>query len=307
MKESLADQWETGDQISVEVVCRLNQARSVAIAAFLSQRYPHLSIASSGIEARTGTSVNAAVSQILANWGFASTGTESTASQEQVARIGTAQVVIAADNYVKQQLIKLPLSEQKIFDINEEVKSPFFRVADPVDMTIEQLSLELAKGIIASNDLISRIFEIALKERRNKVFGVIPMTEDDETPALELALDISKREEANILDLSSLSRHRDIRTSNPVLELDSIHDTDAGNEIYKNQEARIWKFKHESLILSRDILHPSLLNLKKTLWQTRPLVLLGGAIRVNGNFKACHLFALLDCDPENRFIVDSKS
>jgi protein-tyrosine-phosphatase len=294
-------------QTSIEVACRLNQARSVAISTFLRWRYPEFMINSSGIEATTGAPVNEAVTAILNNWGFTSVKADSTASQDQLKRIRSANFVIAADNHVKQQLLRLGIPDQKIIDLNKEIEVPFLKIVDPTNMNHDQLSLELAKGIIASNDLIQRVFTSKTINWRNDVFAVIPSCEIDEQLAMEFALNLSNQEGANILDLSSLSRKRKIDMIHPFFELESILDLNPIQQRLNASETRIWSFRHESLILARDMLNPALLLLKKKLTEAQPLILLTGAIRVNGLFKACNLLSLLDSNPANRFIVDSKN
>lgn len=289
--------------VSVEVVCRLNQARSVAIAAFLSRRFPQLTVSSSGIEAITGVPINRSVLSLLKKWGLKEIEPNSSSSRDYLSRVHNADLIIAADEFVQSELIKNSVSEEKIFCLNKGIKDTFFNVVDPVNKSFEELEFELTKSLLAASDLVKTLLDFPEERFSNSIRGIIPISEEFENSVWDIALEYLHQLQANILDLSSLSRRATNSLDVQINELESLETIPNFSHDYARLGGQIWRFRHESAILGRDLLSPLMLDLKSNLTKSYPLIVIGGPIRVKRKFKSENILALLESLPNSRQVV----
>ena len=61
----------------VNIVCRLNQVRSIFSELWLTRMYPNLEISSYGMEANSSIPIPKSIMRIASNWGYSLTGVES--------------------------------------------------------------------------------------------------------------------------------------------------------------------------------------------------------------------------------------
>ena len=135
-------------EVSVLVVCRHNQARSIVIGALLRELFPGRRVLTSGVDANTGARIPDSTSALCENWGLVEFDRTSSAL-EQFEDLDQDCKVLAADDAIRDSLIELlpQLKAQSLYDYCE---SKELRPIDPKYLDYDEFCLEIAKAIIPS-------------------------------------------------------------------------------------------------------------------------------------------------------------
>jgi protein-tyrosine-phosphatase len=181
---------------TIAIICRLNQARSIFVAAYLSRVLPEFNIISAGIQAVDGQQIPLQIKLLANNWGLTVTKDFSQNITSIDTELLQAEFTIVAENAFADNLIKLGVSPSKIasmqdanFDLNQ---IPI----DPINLDIDSFEVELAKAVMVSVQLVHRR---NLTSSRNRITIIHPDSETDFQSCLQRVVEEARESQANVL------------------------------------------------------------------------------------------------------------
>jgi len=181
---------------TIAVICRLNQARSIVVAAYVSKLLPGHRVISAGIQAIDGQSIPMSVSQLADRWGIPIVKDFSQSIKSTQKEIMQAGLVIVAEDIFAQNIIELGMPPSKI----ESMQNSIFKFdqipIDPVNLSNDSFEVELAKAIMVSAQLIRKQ---NLVNGTNKVTVVFPEPGIDFHDSLQSLLELAKKSGAAVL------------------------------------------------------------------------------------------------------------
>ena len=187
--------------MSIYVICRYNQARSIIGAAAIRKFYPDVHVISGGVEAVEEIPLPTSVLGVASEWGLAVVEKSSTPFASLVADIKPGDLIIAADAYVAAK-IKEHQPQGKIVDFASIVKSPVLSAVDPSAMPMEKLRLELSKSVAASL-LAAGAFNLENNSQPNmQINTIIPNSDESLSQMRHIVLEKAAHEGYLILDAS---------------------------------------------------------------------------------------------------------
>jgi len=124
---------------NIEIVCRLNQARSPFLAAFLKSQFPEFVFTSSGIETEVGVLQSESISLIAKSWGFPYILVESRQLQV-LPETYYFPVDDGIEDSLQDGVPRTQVISQKSFDYSHYVRKP----SDPINLDFVDLARELA-------------------------------------------------------------------------------------------------------------------------------------------------------------------
>jgi protein-tyrosine-phosphatase len=161
----------------VIVICRHNQARSIAASAALRRFYPDLQILSAGTNARPRTPIPTSILDILDEWELYERDLESTLTTD-LPEVSQEDFVLCADAETKSLFIQqheIDLDEfTRIHILQDFSKSKLEIPIDPLSMDLAETKIQLARCIVLAiratrkfleqSDLISASHIPAIRE-----------------------------------------------------------------------------------------------------------------------------------------------
>lgn len=128
----------------IVTVCRMNQARSPFAQAVLEANFPDDQITSTGVSAHLGTPILDSVIAIAKSWGTPITKLSSTAKEDDLSAILSADLVITADNEQGEIIRKLGyLGDLRSYE--EIISDKDFIPIDPEGLSTDAMARELGK------------------------------------------------------------------------------------------------------------------------------------------------------------------
>lgn len=182
--------------MTLYIVCRYNQARSIIAAAAIRKFYPGLTVVSSGVEASPNAFIPLSVHNIAAEWNLAIDETISTPFENVACNISDKDFIIAADEYVEAKIHQQVLPAQ-ITTFAKIIKYTELSARDPASMAESRMRIELAKSVAAALLAAAQFTNISLTIRT-----VIPSSEESVPTARQKALAFAEKENYLIIDAS---------------------------------------------------------------------------------------------------------
>lgn len=143
----------------IVVVCRLNAARSVLIAAALKRRFPQFEFVSCGVEATTGATLPRQTLDTAENWGLELENLCSVNIDNLIPPLEMNDRVIVVDDFIRKDHRLEFINPQNIYsfsDLNlQEIQLP----RDPLGFGLVEFKLEIAKGIFFATHIIMELVE----------------------------------------------------------------------------------------------------------------------------------------------------
>jgi len=126
-------------QKSIEVVCRLNVARSPFLQAFLSRHFPDIDLSSSGTDVDFPALSDPRVLSLADKWGFSFTPKMSKKIEG-----ASNHILFPVDGYVRERLSILGFTNRDL--VPESTQNSFYlrNPQDPIGLNDSQISFELA-------------------------------------------------------------------------------------------------------------------------------------------------------------------
>lgn len=135
----------------VIVICRQNQARSIAASAALRRFYPDLQILSAGTIARPKTPIPTSILEILDEWELDDRDLESTLTTD-LPEISQEDFILCADAETKSLFVQqheIDLDEfTRIHILQDFSKSKLEVPIDPVSMDLAETKIQLARSMV---------------------------------------------------------------------------------------------------------------------------------------------------------------
>jgi protein-tyrosine-phosphatase len=131
----------------IVTVCRMNQARSPFAQAVLEANFPDDQITSTGVSAYLGTPILDSVVTIAKSWGVPITKLSSTAKEDDLNAILSADLVITADNEQGEIIRNLGyLGDLRSYE--EVLTDKDFIPVDPEGLSTDAMARELRRALV---------------------------------------------------------------------------------------------------------------------------------------------------------------
>ena len=168
----------------ITVVCRHNQARSVIAAATLSRYFPEVSVISAGIAAVDGQRIPQSVLNLADNWGLVLTDLFShSLDAERDKILGSEFVIVAEDEFIPF-LLQMGVDDSKILSMQDKHFDHSVVPFDPIGQVNRVVSVEIAKAVLTSAQLLRMKGGFT---RKNRVTTLFSTDEKDFQDKLESA------------------------------------------------------------------------------------------------------------------------
>jgi len=265
--------------MSIGVICRMNQARSLFAEGVLTKNFPELDFFSSGVEALSGSAPIDGVEELAKVWGIDLSKKRSSSIQDDQNEILEAELIICAEMEFEQLIRRLGYSG-KVINFEQLVTDSFFMPLDPNGFKVDKFKRELAKSAALSIKAVRSHLGLYFA---NSITVVTPNSANDSNLALAHAIMEARIKNAILVDA-------DFRAPNlveikeqglEVVEFD-IHNLDQlALEVITNQQilTHQYQINHPGQVL----LSPLFNTFLQKLTQARPVVLLTAPRYTNAN------------------------
>ena len=265
--------------MSIGVICRMNQARSLFAEGVLTKNFPELDFFSSGVEALSGSAPIDGVEELAKVWGIDLSKKRSSSIQDDQNEILEAELIICAEMEFEQLIRRLGYSG-KVINFEQLVTDSFFMPLDPNGFKVDKFKRELAKSAALSIKAVRSHLGLYFA---NSITVVTPNSANDSNLALAHAMMEAQINNTILVDA-------DFRAPNlveikeqglEVVEFD-IHNLDQlALEVITNQQilTHQYQINHPGQVLLSPIFNTFL----QKLTQARPVVLLTAPRYTNAN------------------------
>ena len=265
--------------MSIGVICRMNQARSIFVEGVLTKNFPELDFFSSGVEALSGSAPIDGVEELAKIWEIDLSKKRSSSIQDDQNEILEAELIICAEMEFEQLIRRLGYSG-KVINFEQLVTDSFFMPLDPNGLEVDKFKRELAKSAALSIKAVRSHLGLYFA---NSITVVTPNSANDSNLALAHAIMEARIKNAILVDA-------DFRAPNlveikeqglEVVEFD-IHNLDQlALEVITNQQilTHQYQINHPGQVL----LSPLFNTFLQKLTQARPVVLLTAPRYTNAN------------------------
>lgn len=265
--------------MSIGVICRMNQARSIFVEGVLTKNFPELDFFSSGVEALSGSAPIDGVEELAKVWEIDLSKKRSSSIQDDQNEILEAELIICAEMEFEQLIRRLGYSG-KVINFEQLVTDSFFMPLDPNGLEVDKFKRELAKSAALSIKAVRSHLGLYFA---NSITVVTPNSANDSNLALAHAIMEARIKNAILVDA-------DFRAPNlveikeqglEVVEFD-IHNLDQlALEVITNQQilTHQYQINHPGQVLLSPIFNTFL----QKLTQARPVVLLTAPRYTNAN------------------------
>ena len=265
--------------MSIGVICRMNQARSIFVEGVLTKNFPELDFFSSGVEALSGSAPIDGVEELAKVWEIDLSKKRSSSIQDDQNEILEAELIICAEMEFEQLIRRLGYSG-KVINFEQLVTDSFFMPLDPNGLEVDKFKRELAKSAALSIKAVRSHLGLYFA---NSITVVTPNSANDSNLALAHAIMEARIKNAILVDA-------DFRAPNlveikeqglEVVEFD-IHNLDQlALEVITNQQilTHQYQINHPGQVL----LSPLFNTFLQKLTQARPVVLLTAPRYTNAN------------------------
>ncbi len=265
--------------MSIGVICRMNQARSIFVEGVLTKNFPELDFFSSGVEALSGSAPIDGIGELAKVWEIDLSKKRSSSIQDDQNEILEAELIICAEMEFEQLIRRLGYSG-KVINFEQLVTDSFFMPLDPNGLEVDKFKRELAKSAALSIKAVRSHLGLYFA---NSITVVTPNSANDSNLALAHAIMEARIKNAILVDA-------DFRAPNlveikeqglEVVEFD-IHNLDQlALEVITNQQilTHQYQINHPGQVL----LSPLFNTFLQKLTQARPVVLLTAPRYTNAN------------------------
>ena len=138
----------------VTVVCRHNQARSVIAAAALSKYFHNLDVVSAGVAAIEGQRIPQSILNLADAWGLDVLDVVSHSLQAVEEQLISSDFVVVAEDEFISRIFDMGVSPEKIWSMQDGRFDRSLIPFDPIGQGDRVLSVELAKSIMTTMQLL---------------------------------------------------------------------------------------------------------------------------------------------------------
>ena len=265
--------------MSIGVICRMNQARSIFVEGVLTKNFPELDFFSSGVEALSGSAPIDGVGELAKVWEIDLSKKRSSSIQDDQNEILEAELIICAEMEFEQLIRRLGYSG-KVINFEQLVTDSFFMPLDPNGLKVDKFRRELAKSAALSIKAVRSHIGLYFA---NSITVVTPNSANDSNLALAHAIMEARIKNAILVDADFRAPNlAEIKEQGlEVVEFD-IHNLDQlALEVVTNNQilTHHYQINHPGQVLLSPIFNTFL----QKLTQARPVVLLTAPRYTNAN------------------------
>lgn len=143
----------------IVIICKLNAARSVLIAAALKRRFPQFKFTSCGVEATSGHELPRETLQTAATWGLELENLYSLNIENIFPPLDKNDKIIVVEDFMKNDRRLLLIDPQNIYTFSNLKLKAIEIPRDPLGYGLTRFRLEIAKGVFFASRLIMELIE----------------------------------------------------------------------------------------------------------------------------------------------------
>ena len=140
--------------LSVTTVCRHNQARSVLAAAAITRYFPRIRVASAGIQAIEGQRIPQSILELANSWGLEVPDVYSHSLETVQEQLFSSDYVVVAEDDFISSIVALGVSPEKVLSMQDARFDHELVPFDPIGQGEKILSIEIAKAIMTTMQLL---------------------------------------------------------------------------------------------------------------------------------------------------------
>lgn len=140
----------------VITLCRYNQARSIIASSTLASVFPVVYSSSAGINAIDNNPIPESIVRIAREWGIQLNSGNSRSLLAAETDLSEADLVIVAELGFLNEIPAQYLVGKQIFSMQDSRFSPQFIPVDPINLSPNQVKIELAKSIMTTTQLVAQ-------------------------------------------------------------------------------------------------------------------------------------------------------
>ena len=156
----------------ITVVCRHNQARSVMAAAALGRYFPELEVASAGIAGVEGQRIPQSILNLVDAWGLKTVDLVSHSLEAVHERLLASDFVVVAEDDFISNIVQRGISPQRILSMQDQRFNRALIPFDPIGQGDQVLSVELAKAIMTTMQLLRAEGAFGYENPVNAIFTI---------------------------------------------------------------------------------------------------------------------------------------
>jgi len=179
----------------IVIVCRLNAARSVLVAAALRTFFPQYKIVSCGTEAVTGAPYPEITLKTAEDWGLTLEGSHSVNICDVAEGLNIHDLILISDQSMKDSYEISSLNSSNIFSFEQFAISQSFVPLDPIGLNLANFKKEIAKAIFCASKAVSSFSE----SENNKLNVHILITGEINKDTFKEAIDYCRITSSNLL------------------------------------------------------------------------------------------------------------
>ena len=138
----------------ITTVCRHNQARSVLAAAALGRYFPDIEVASAGIEGVDGQRIPQSILNLADAWGLDVPEMVSHSLESVEAKLLRSDLVVVAEDEFIPMILESGVTSEKVLSMQDQRFEHSLIPFDPIGQGDRVLSVELAKAIMTTMQLV---------------------------------------------------------------------------------------------------------------------------------------------------------
>jgi protein-tyrosine-phosphatase len=256
--------------MSIGVICRMNQARSIFVEGVLTKNFPELDFFSSGVEAVSGSAVIDGVEELAKTWEIELTKKRSSTIQEDMPEILEAELIICTE-MAFEQAIRLLGYNGKVLNFEQLVTDSFFMPLDPEGLFVDKFRRELAKAAAISIKAVRSHLGLSFA---NPIKVVTPNSAADSNLALAHSVMEARIDNAILIDADfrapNLAEIKEQGLETVEFDIKNFDQKLLEKITNQNILTHQYQINHPGQIL----LNPLFANFLQILTQDRPIVLL---------------------------------
>ena len=197
--------------LKIEVICKLNQARSIIAEEFIRSIFENVQVNSSGVSADESARFPGHTLKYLAESALNLSKSRPDACESVVERLRDCDLLIVSEDYMHLSLADSLVEMPKFLSLESPGIQPIMRSTDPVGMDYPSFKVEITKNLTQSITFLNRFL---VPQQQHRLICVVPINESAEISAVEYALKLQS--ELGGLFISLNYRSREIQKFSPA-------------------------------------------------------------------------------------------
>jgi protein-tyrosine-phosphatase len=171
--------------LQVEVICRLNQARSIIAEEFIRSIFENVQVNSSGVSAEESEPFPSNTLRLLAEFNLNLRKPHPERCESVVKRVRSSDAIIFSENYMQMYFADTLSESSNFLSLESSETHPIMRSEDPVFMDYSSFKVEIAKN---STQCVTLLSHRLIPHKQHRLICVVPIKESSEIEAFEYAL-----------------------------------------------------------------------------------------------------------------------